>query len=465
MSRRPFVVATIAMVLLVGAGCTSPDDNGSGGGGGGGSASGPDFGSLTAPCGEGDGTATVDAAQNGGGGTGTIKVGTPTDKGFEIQPGLNIEMEDAAKAFIGWCNDQGGIQGLKLELVELDGQVLQVPAVMEQACEEVFSLVGGGLVLDNQEFPRFHECGMIDIAGYTASTEKAMSNGMVQPLPNPSNVKPTGWFEWAKENNPNAISRAAIMYGNVGSIETLARQDQETMDEVGGFTVVDQIVYNTTGESNWAPFAQRLKDNNVGFLTFVGQPANLASLLRSMDEIGYRPELIMQQANHYDAVLTQGAGPLADGVIVRSFYAPLEERDNPAIAKYLDNMARYSPSGKVAGLGIQTTSAYLLFVTAANACLDADGGVLERDCVLREAKKITAWDGGGLHATSNPSTNTPSNCELLLVVRNGEFVRLFPETGSADDNGNGWHCRQPGLAQLTGDYGNIQAGVDASRPR
>jgi ABC-type branched-subunit amino acid transport system substrate-binding protein len=449
------------MVMLIGVACTDPDEGTTGGGE---SAAGPDFGSLTAPCGPGDGSASVNPDENGGGASGVLKVGTPTDKGFEIQPGLNIEMEDAAKAFIAWCNEQGGVQGLTLELVELDGQVLQVPAVIEQACDEVFALVGGGLVLDNQIFPRFHDCGMIDIAGFTASTEKAMSNGMVQPLPNPSNVKPSGWFEWAKANRPADIERAAIMYGNIGSIETLARQDLETMDEVGGFTVVDQIVYNTTGESNWAPFAQRIKDNNVGFLTFVGQPANLASLLRSMDEIGYRPPTIIQQANHYDAVLTEGAGTLADGVIIRSFYAPLEERDNPAIAKFLDNMASYNPGGKVAGLGVQTTSAYLLFVTAANACLDANDGVLDRDCVLREAKAITSWDGGGLHATSNPGGNTPSNCELLLEVRNGAFERLYPVKGSADDSGGGWHCRTPGLARLSGDYGNIQAGVDPSRP-
>jgi hypothetical protein len=459
MSRRPLVIAMISAVLLVGAACADPDD----GDGGGGAASSAEFGTLTDVCGPGDGSATVEASQNGGGGNDVIKVGTPTDKGFEIQPGLNIEMEDAAKAFVGWCNSLGGVQGLRLELVELDGQVLQVPAVIEQACDEVFALVGGGLVIDNQQFPRFHDCGMIDVAGYTVSTEKAMSNGLVQPLPNPSNAKPTGWFEWAKANHASDIERTAVMFGNVGSIETVARQDVETMDSVGGFTVVDRIVYNTTGESNWAPFAQRLKDNNVTFLTFVGQPANLVSLLRSMDEIGYRPPLIMQQANHYDDVLTSGAGTLADGVIVRSFYAPLEER-NPAISKYLENMERYNPGGKVAGLGLQTTSAYLLFVTAANACLDANDGVLERECLLGEAKKIDAWSGGGLHATSNPAANEPSKCELLMVVRNGAFERLYPVLGSADDNGNGWHCREPGIARLSGDYGNTQAGVDPSRP-
>jgi hypothetical protein len=41
---------------------------------------------------------------------------------------------------------------------------------------------------------------------------------------------------------------------------------------------------------------------------------------------------------------------------------------------------------------------------------------------------------------------------------------VYPELGSADDNGNGWHCSELGRAELTGDYGDVTAGVDPSRP-
>jgi len=419
------------------------------------------FGTLESPCGPGD--ATIDAAENAGA-TDVIKVGTPMDKGFEIQPGLNVEMEDAAKAFVAWCNEQGGVQGLPLELVELDAGVFNVPAVMEQACEEVFALVGGGLVLDNQSFPRFHECSMIDIAGFTVSTEKAMSNGMAQPLPNPSNIKPVGWMQWAAENYPDEVQRTAVVYGDTGSIVTTAQQDMESMRQLGDITIVDEITYRTLGESNWAPLAQRLKDNNVGFMTFVGQPANLVSLLRSMNEIGYRPPLIVQQTNFYDEVLTEGAGDLADGVFVRTSYTPFEEADeSPAMAKYLANMAKYNPNGKIAGLGVQATSAYLLFVTSANTCLDDGDGVLTRECVLAAAKAITAWDGGGLHAPGNPAENLGANCEMMLRIDGGAFVRQYPERGGEGDDGGGWRCYDRS-EKLTGDYGDVNAGVDPSRP-
>ncbi len=422
------------------------------------------FGSLAAPCGPGD--ATINAEENAGA-TDAINVGTATDKGFSIVPGLNIEMEDAAKAFIAWCNEQGGVKGLPLKLVELDAAYFNVPAMMEQACDEVFSMVGGGVVLDDQEFPRFNECGMIDIAGYSVTTTKAMSSGMTQPLPNPSNAKPTGWLRWAAENRPEDVKRTAVMYGAVASIETVAKQDIETMEKVGGYEIVATPVYNPAGEANWAPFAQQLKDANVSLLDFVGQPANLVNLLRAMDEIGYRPNTIIQQSNFYDSVLTEGAGPLADGILVRTFYTPFSEGDlNPAMARYLDNMAKYNPNGKIAGLGLQTTSAYLLFVTAANKCAESNGGALNRECVLDAAKSITDWDGGGIHAPSNPASNRPPNCEMLLEIKDGQFTRLFPQRDSSDDNsggGGGWHCRDNNVVELTGDYGDVNAGVDPNR--
>jgi hypothetical protein len=466
MNKRT-VVAALALVALIAGACSSrADQDGATGEASttttaAAQATSADFGDLKAPCGPGD--ATIDPSQNGGP---TLKVGTPTDKGFEVVPGLNVEMEDAAKAFIAWCNEQGGVQGLPLELVELDAAYFNVPAVIEKACDEVFAMVGGGLVLDDQVFPRFNECGMIDIAGFTVTTAKAMSTGMAQPLPNPSNVKPVNWLQWAKENYPDEIQRTAVMYGNIGSIETVAKQNIALMDAIGGFEVVSTPVYSPAGESNWAPFAQQLKDANVGFLTFVGQPSNLVNLLRSMDEIGYRPGLILQEANFYDTVLTDGAGSLADGVVVRSFYTPFEEpEESAAMSKYLEIMEQYNPSGKIAGLGIQGLSAYLLFVTAANACLDSNDGVLERECVLDAALSITEWTGGGLHSPSNPASNEPSGCGLLFEVKDGEFTRLFPQRGSADDNGQGWNCITPGIVEIEGDFGDVTAGVDPSRVR
>jgi hypothetical protein len=36
--------------------------------------------------------------------------------------------------------------------------------------------------------------------------------------------------------------------------------------------------------------------------------------------------------------------------------------------------------------------------------------------------------------------------------------------GSADDNGNGWHCDENGSVEIVGDFGDVTAGLDPTRP-
>jgi Periplasmic binding protein len=419
------------------------------------------FGTLDSPCGPGE--ATIAEGQNGGD---TLKLGTPTDHGYESSPGLTIEMLDAAQAFAGWCNEQGGIGGLQLEIVDLDGKLFQVPPAMEQACAETFAMVGGGWVFDDQMFPRFHECQMISFPSYTVTPTAAMANGKVQPIPNPSHVKPSSWLIWAKANYPTEIANTAIMYGDFLTTKVVADSLRATMDVVGGFTVNDTIPYSPAGEANWAPFAQRLKDQSISTLFFVGAPNNLVLLYKAMNEVGYVPALVLNDANFYDqTMVADGNGALAEGFKVRTAYAPFEEPDRfPGMQSYLDMMETYNPDGKIAGLGLQATSALLLFATAASSCLAANDNVLERECVLAEGLKITSWTGGGLHTETNPGGGRPPDCGIIMEIRDGAWQRLFPELDSADDNGDGWHCDPGSAVDITGDFGDVTKGVDPTRP-
>lgn len=422
------------------------------------------FGDLPSPCGPATdaGVPTFADGQNGGD---TLKLGTANDHGYEGAPGLTVEMLDAAEAFAAWCNDQGGIRGLPIEIVDLDGKLFNVPPAIEQACAEVFAMVGGGWVFDDQMFPRFHECGMISFPGYAVSATATEANGKVQPIPNPVDVKPGAWLVWARDNYAEAIKKTAIVYGDFLTTKMVAEQVEATMNAVGGFEIVDRIAYNPGGEANWVPFAQRLKDQNISMMTFVGEPGNMVLLYKAMREVGYVPELVMNDANFYsEAMVADGNSDATQGFRVRTAYAPFEEADQfPALRQYLDNMAKYKPDGRVAGLGLQATSAMLLFAVAANNCLDANDNVLERECVLAEGKKITSWTGGGLHTETNPAEGLPPECEIVMGVENGVWTRIFPELGSADDNGNGWHCEDPGIFQLEGDFGDVTAGVDPTR--
>lgn len=81
--------------------------------------------------------------------------------------------------------------------------------------------------------------------------------------------------------------------------------------------------------------------------------------------------------------------------------------------------------GKVAVLGAQSMSAWLLFATSAKEC-DLDDN-LTRSCVLETAAATSEWDGGGLHAVASPATNEGPDCVIVLQVADGAFTRFLPE--------------------------------------
>jgi hypothetical protein len=181
--------------------------------------------------------------------------------------------------------------------------------------------------------------------------------------------------------------------------------------------------------------------------------------MRAVREVGYEPELILQEANNYSDLLLNS--DVAEGVVLRTNITPFEEADrSAAIADYLAIMESENPEGKVAALGATSMSSYLLFAVGANACLAENDGVLERQCVLGKVNEIEGWTGGGLHAPSNPGTNRPSECTLLLQIVDGQFTRLFPELGSDDDVADGYACDPSWLMEMTGDYGDVNAGKD-----
>jgi len=424
------------------------------------------FGDMASPCGPATdaGVPTIAEGQNGGD---TLRLGTATDHGYEAAPGLTVEMLDAAEAFAGWCNAQGGVRGLPIEIVDLDGKLFNVPAATEQACAETFAMVGGGWVFDNQMYPRFHECGMISLPGYAVTAEASLANGRVQPIPNPPNLKPASWFLWAKKYQAEAIGKPAILYGDFVSTKMVAEQIKGTMAALGGFGEPLMIPTNPAGEANWTPFAQQLKNEGITMLSVVGEPGNMILLYKAMREVGYVPDLVLNDANHYsEQIVAEGNAEATEGLRVRTVYSPFEEADqNPALATFLEMMASYKPDGRIAGLGQQAVSAMLLFVQSANACLDANDNVLERECVLAEAKNVTSWTAGGLHAESNPGSNEPPRCGLIMGVVDGTWQRVYPERGSADDNGNGWRCDdEQGAVAIEGDFGDPTVAIDPTRP-
>lgn len=428
----------VAVVALVTVGCGDRGSDSSGGVAGGSSTTAPttaptaaagDWGDLKGVCGAKEKGGEVAADDNQGVSADTIKLGTIADPGFAGRLGLNQELFDAGDAFVEWCNAAGGINGKKLELTKHDAALSDYQPVMEDACKTDFAMVGGGALQDNLWPTVGAACGLIDIPGFSVTAQKAGLAGedptasrSVQPVPNPGDRYPVGPAQIIADKYPGTEDHLGFLYGDFQTTIDQKVKERQAFEKAG-FTVVQDTAYNIGGESNWKPFATALESDGVTFMKFIGEGANAGNLEQAMKQVGYVPKVRYYETNFYDQTFLDAAGDAAEGAFIGTAYIPMEEAaDHPATQLYLDNLDK--TGGKKAVLGIQSTSAWLLFATLAKAC-DQDND-LTRDCILKGAKKVTEWTGGGLHAPTSPATNEGAQCFVVLQVKDGKFTRWTP---------------------------------------
>lgn len=382
------------------------------------------FGDLENVCQDGDASGATDVGVTDD----SIQVGSFTDKGFTARPGLNEEMYDAAVAFAAWCNEHGGINGRELVIADRDAALTDYNARIIESCAEDFAMVGGGAVLDDADNGGRVGCGLPNIPGYVVSIAARQADLTVQPLPNPPDRMNAGIYQQVAAQFPEYIDSYGVITSSFGSVLAVRDASVQVVEALG-YSVVYSEEYNSAGESNWRPFVEAMRDAGVEVFELVGEPTFFAQILEAMEAVGWRPPVMVQNANFYDTTFADTAGDIAEGVRIRAQFTPFELADqNQATADYLELMERYNPDGKVALLGMQALSAYLLFAQAATAC----GAELTRTCVLEQAGSVTEWTGGGLHAPQDPSTSTPSQCVTILELSGDGFAIDEELTGATD---------------------------------
>ena len=457
-------MAVAAVFATVALGCgakgtdTSKGDESPASTAAGGSASGAGkFGTLDSPCGKAPSGKTVSIAAGEDGGSATkLRLGVASDKTADIRPGLLKELYDTGVTFTEWCNAQGGIAGLPIELVDLDGKLLSVEAAMTTACHGVFAMVGGGFAQDNLIFSGkdssdFHKCKLIAFPGFAVSTAFSEANGVIQPLPNPAYKKSNGFWQDLQEKYPEEVKKTAAVFGDLPSLRVNKDGNKAVAATVPGFNYVVDIPFNPLSQ-DWSLIAQQVVQEGVTAVNFVGEPEGMSGFVAKLKDQNWKG-VIFADANQYDPKLFSAGPDLAEGVVIRLATHMFEEADEyPAIQQYVDIMKK-DPNRKIASLGIQGWSAWLLFATSVNKCIDSSGGEISRKCVIEAGKTITSWDGGGLHAEANPGENLPPECAMAAVADKGaKFSRLFPKEGDPTFK-DGFSCRDNSIVDVTGDFG------------
>lgn len=408
-----------------------------------------DFGDLKAVCRPKPAGVSLSASDTGVTAR-SIQVSTFSDPGFVGRPGLDQEVFDAASAFTRWCNDHGGINGRTIDLKLRDAKFSEFQQRVIEACDQGdFMMVGGGAVLDDTGQSDRLACGLPQMPAFLITGAAEDSDLTVQALPNPSNEQAVGPFRWLGERYPDSTDHVALFTANISTTILQSKKYEEAVKSLG-WKIVYSSEYNALGEMTWRPFADAMKAQGVKGIIFVGEPVNLAALMKAFRDVGYTLDWVGQEANMYDPLLLKEGGDAVNGVVSRSLISPFLDatlaKKNPATRQYLEMMAKYQPSGKIAYLGVQGLSAWLLFAVAARDC----GANLTRDCVFAKARTYTAWTGGGLHAPQDVKHSRQSQCYTLFGVRNGAFVvePVHPNTAGI------YNCDPKNVVALHGDYGH-----------
>lgn len=400
------------------------------------------IGSLPVPCGPDAQPSGPPPADTPGVRDDAIEIAVISDRAGQVKvPTASIE--ESMAAFVEWCNGFGGINGRTLELTRIDSKLFShLEATMEACDAGVFAIVGSGSVTDNQGAQEMVDCGLVEVPAYTATPAKALSDRLVAPLPNPANRYNVGFARWMAETHPDALDRAAILHPAIDTASIQADRMREAY-EAEGFTFVVDRETPAIAESYTAE-ALAMEEAGVRWVTMVSATSEAVKLLRDLETQGFSPEVVDLGPQFYDAELA--AEPAAEGALIQVSTVPFEEAaDSPALTTYLDayRAAAGDDAPEPTALGVTAFSAGLLFATAAQAL----GDDLTRDGLLEELHAIRAWDGGGLHAPSDPGGRAAPTCIAYLEVHDGGFRRVHPPEPASFD------CDPSYAVDLEGDVG------------
>lgn len=429
-----FVIALAMSAALVSACATDRAGeavDGSTGGSGSGdaqaaSASDATFGTLDSPCGKGDAKGATDQGVSDT----EIKIGYGDDRGYAQSPGLNKEMSDAVSAMIDWCNEQGGINGRTVVGTDYDAAMTQANTVMQEACRSEFMMVGHGFAMDSTAEQTRVACNMAAVPGFTVSPDSANGPMTYQGVPYPVDYAAgAAWFQMA-QMHPDLKNDFDLVGSTMPAIiSSLAKT--RSIAEAAGFKLKDcGVTLNYQGEPTYVPFAEKYKECGVkGLWTSRSPVPNEFNFFKAIDQVGIDP-IILGEATWYGNSAQQfnKESGILDNLNAGMTFQMLENADKvPAVKKYQDLVA--AKGGKTALLGMQSTSSFLLWATAAKEC----GSDLTRQCMIDELSKVDAWDGGGLHAVTDPGKNMPAKCGLTVALKGDKYTQAYPSQAGEFD--------------------------------
>jgi hypothetical protein len=209
----------------------------------------------------------------------TIHIAVFNDAASTIEPGLEVEFVQQAKAFAAWCNASGGINGRSIVIDDRDAALFNAAQVTEQACQSDFMAVGGGMALDQPSVSVREQCKLGQITGYTVSDASDAATYQVNPSNINSKIVSGGWFGALAKKYPQAVKKAGM--GGEDNPSVLEPEHKYAFAaEAQGWKVIDFQEPPITA-TVWAPYVEEAQTKGVEAL-WPSATANITTYFQAM---------------------------------------------------------------------------------------------------------------------------------------------------------------------------------------
>jgi branched-chain amino acid transport system substrate-binding protein len=330
-------------------------------------------------------------------------------------------------AYMKMINDQGGVNGRKVNLIQYD-DAYSPPKTVEQTrklveSDEVlltFQIIGTAPNVAVQKYLNAKKVPQLFAATGAARFTDPKNFPWTMGF-NPSYlVEGRIYAQYLLKNYPNA--RIGVLYQN----------DDLGKDYLAGFKaglgdkakmIVAETSYEIT-EPTIDSQILRLKDAGADVLFSATTPKQAAQAIKKVAEIGWKPlHIIDINASSVSAVLKPAGLDNAKGVVSVGYVkdsADPEWKDDPGMKRYLAFMAKYYPDGdKDSNLNVYGYITSQLLVQVLQQC----GDDLTRENVMRQAANLRNIELDltlpGISVTTSP-TDYRVNKQFQMVQFDGQ---------------------------------------------
>ncbi len=338
----------------------------------------------------------------------------------------------AQAAYIKMVNDQGGVNGRKINLIQYD-DAYSPPKTVEQVRKLV---EGDEVLLTFQIIGTAPNAAVLKYLNGKKVPQLFAATGAAK-FTDPKN------FPWTMGFNPSYLVEGRI-YGQYilkehpnAKIGVLYQNDDLGKDYLNGLKaglgdkaasmIVTEVSYELT-EPTIDSQILKIKDSGADLFFNASTPKQAAQAIKKVAELGWHPVQIVDiNANTVSAVLKPAGLDAAKGIISVGYAKDPSEpsKDDPGMQRYLDFMQKYYPDGdKGSSLNVYGYITTQLLVQVLKQC----GDDLTRENVMKQAANLKNVELDlllpGISVTTSP-TDYRVNKQLQMMKFDGEHWQKF----------------------------------------